>query len=171
MEKKVITFFLFFVLCAEVWALRVRPFSLPWMNGEGAPTYNSSQYPSGIFVVEAYFIKNAPRVNKLASDYKNEARVQVLDVGIDTSDLDYSMWIDQTEPNHPVLKDANRVLISQLGTRAYPSTYVLDCKGNVIANTVGAWNMAMATTIRQAVDKLLSEDCVADNSDLEALFE
>lgn len=157
---------------AVIWLLCMRysfgvsPFELPWMNHqEDGAIYRSNDYPTGIFVVEAYFRncpychQNAPKVNALASEFASEPRVQVLDVGIDRNDSDYDAWIAEHQPNHPVLKDEDRVLISQLGTTGYPSTYVMDCKGRVVAKTVGLWNVDMKNRITTAVNQLLGEPC------------
>jgi len=145
---------------------RVTPFSLPWMNAETTGTaYSSASHANGIFVVEAYFLgcpycnDNAPNVNDLTDKYASSDRVQVLDVGVDRSDADYEEWIRKHQPNHPVLKDAQRVLIKQLGTTGYPSTYVVDCKGNVVYKTSGVWNSAKKAAIHKAVDTLLAVDC------------
>ena len=146
----------------------VSPFELPWMNHTDSGTiYKSADHVSGIFVVEAYFLNcpycndNAENVNELADKYKSDSRVQVLDVGIDTSDSQYKTWINKHRPNHPVLKDSQRRLISQLGTSGYPSTYVLDCKGNVLTKTSGAWNSQKLNQITNAIEKLLKQDCKA----------
>lgn len=150
-------------------SLAVSPFSLPWMNGDDSPTYNSADHASGVFVVEAYFLgchycnENAPNVNALAEKFSGNDRVQVLDVGIDRSDSDYETWIAKHSPNHPVLKDASRELIKQLGTTGYPSTYVIDCKGNVAYKSSGTWSASKKQAIENAVQKLASEDCQADD--------
>lgn len=151
---------------ASVTAMAVDPFSLPWMNATTAnTTYSSSNYPNGIFVVEAYFEAcpycndNAANVNDLASKYANEPRVQVLDVGIDRQDSQYQQWISDHTPNHPVLKDADRTLIGQLGTTGYPSTYVLDCTGKVIYSHVGEWDSGDETDVENQINSLLNSTC------------
>ena len=144
----------------------VSPFSLPWMNSNPRSSYTSASHADGIFVIEAYFLgcpycnQNAQNVNDLATDYVTEARVQVLDVGIDRVDADYATWISRHSPNHPVLKDASRVLIRQLGTTGYPSTYVLNCRGEVkYSGEGGPWEAAEKAAIRAAIDVLLAEEC------------
>jgi peroxiredoxin len=151
---------------ASVTAMAVDPFSLPWMNATSAnTTYSSSNFPTGIFVVEAYFETcpycndNAASVNDLASHYANEPRVQVLDVGIDRDDSSYQQWISDHNSNHPVLKDAQRTLIGELGTSGYPSTYVLDCKMNVVYSHTGEWDSGDETDIETQVDALLKQTC------------
>lgn len=141
----------------------VDPFTLPWVNGaENQTTYDSTTHKNSVFVVEAYFLRcpycndNAPAVNDLAADYADEPRVQVLDVGRDTSDADYAEWIRRHSPNHPVLKDTRRTLLTQLGTSAYPSTYVLDCNLQVVYSTVGAWSQSTARTLRRVIDEQLA---------------
>lgn len=151
-------------------AFGVTPFQLPWMNSKTeVKIYDSSSHPNGIFVVEAWFNgcpychKNAPMVMDLAEKYSDEPRVQVLDVGVDRKDSDYQSWIAQHQPKHPVLKDSKRELIGQLGTTGYPSTYVIDCRGNVVAKTSGQWNSQKKATIQKAIDNLLKQDCQSDS--------
>jgi peroxiredoxin len=147
-------------------AFAVTPFELPWMNAsQPGTTYKSSDHADGIFVVEAYFRTcpycndNAPNVDALAESFANEARVQVLDVGIDRRDSDYKAWIREHNPNHPVLKDGSKELIGQLGTTGYPSTYVMDCQGNVVFQSSGSWSGSTESQIKNAVESLLKQDC------------
>ena len=142
------------------------PFNLPWMNhAQKDQVYSSTENPAGIFVVEAYFLNcpycndNAPDVDDLSKKYANEPRVHVLDVGVDRSDSQYAEWIKRHQPNHPVLKDAARALIGKLGTSGYPSTYVIDCRGNIKAQTSGAWDNAAKRKIQDAIDELLKQEC------------
>lgn len=148
-------------------AFAVNPFELPQMNHDQAGTlFKSTDHPNGVFVVEAYFLgcpychENAPNVDELAEKYANEPRVQVLDVGVDRQDSQYAQWIEKHQPNHPVLKDANRVLIRQLGTTGYPSAYVIDCKGTVLHKTSGVWNSSKKAAIEKAIAQGLQTVCV-----------
>ncbi len=146
----------------------VSPVELPIMNGEGG-VYKMTDHPEGIFVVEAYFLncpycnQNAPKVNDLATMFASDPRVQVLDVGVDRDNASYATWIQKHNPNHPVLKDSSRKLISQLGTSGYPSTYVINCKGQLIESTEGSWGDEEKQTIIEAVKKLQATDCHIEN--------
>lgn len=141
-------------------------FALPWMNSSQSDTYESRNHPSGIFVIETYYKTcphcndNAPNVNSLTEKYKNHSRVQVLDVGVDQEKSKYHAWIQQHSPNHPVLMDVSRKLTRELGTQGYPSTYVLDCNGQVKAETVGSWGTQERRKIENAIDALLQEQCM-----------
>jgi len=143
------------------WALAVTPFSLPWMNGTG--NYNSSDHPNTVFVVENYFLDcpycndNAPNIDQIASDFSTNARVQVLDVGIDKDDASYREWIQRHNPNHPVLKDAQETLTRQLGTTGYPSTYVLDTNLNVVYSHTGEFEQGDLNAVEQAVNNVLNQ--------------
>ncbi len=156
------------VLCVatQIYAAKVNPFSLPWMNQtEPGNMFNSADYSSGIYVVEAYFLtctycnNNAPQLDEVSQLFSDEWRVHVLDVGVDRTDPEYQDWIDRHHPNHPVLKDAQRKLIQQLGTSGFPSTYVLDCKGNVRFSTSGEWGDEEKRGVISAVRRLLDEYC------------
>lgn len=143
----------------------VSPFSLQWMNSSGRGMYNSADHRDGVFVVETYFLgcpycnENAPNVDALATAYNAQSRVQVLDVGIDRNDSDYATWIARHSPNHPVLKDASRTVVRQLGTTGYPSTYVLNCKGEVVFTSTGVWGQEEVAGLHAAIDGLLAQTC------------
>ena len=144
----------------------VSPFSLPWMNSSPRGDYVSASHTDGIFVLEAYFLgcpycnENAPNVDELATAYHNQTNVQVLDVGIDRADADYATWISRHHPNHPVLKDANRVVIHQLGTQYYPSTYVVNCRGEVVYSPeAGVWDTNVKAALHSAIDNLIAHPC------------
>lgn len=152
-----------------VFALTVQPFSLPQMNAEQQGTnYNSADHTSAVFVIENYFLNcpycndNAPNVDALAESYADNERVQVLDVGIDKSDAQYATWIEKHNPNHPVLKDSAKKLTSQLGTTGYPSTYVLDCNGNVAMKTTGVWSSSTKSKLKSKINSLLRRPCVRE---------
>ncbi len=148
----------------------VQPFSLPLMNASSgsSTSYTSTEHPNSVFVIETYFLNcpycndNAPNVDNLAAKYQSSPRVQVLDVGIDTSTSDYATWIDRHHPNHPVIMDAARKLIGQLGTSVYPSTYVIDCRYNVVKSTTGEWSGATETALTSAIDTAIQTDCSQD---------
>ncbi|NDC24626.1 MAG: hypothetical protein EB078_10985 [Proteobacteria bacterium] len=76
-------------------------------------------------------------------------------MGIDKGDSSYAEWIQRHQPNHPVLKDASRMLIRQLGTSTYPSTYVIDHKLNVVFKSSGVWSAKTEQAIKDAVEKAL----------------
>ena len=141
-------------------------FDLPWMNAnEAGATYNTANNTGTVYVLETYFLgcpycnDNAPNVDALAEEFAFDMRVQVLDVGIDQQDWQYEEWIRRHQPNHPVVKDVGRKVVKQLGTRAYPTVYVVDCKGNVAYKYEGAWGQSVKSTIRSKVKSLLAGQC------------
>lgn len=154
------------VLATSATSFGITTFQLPWMNHKVAGTvYNSADIKDAVIVVEAYFLNcpycndNAPNVDELATAFANEPRVQVLDVGIDKTDAQYKTWIAKHHPNHPVLKDDKRMLIRQLGTSGYPSTYIIDCKGTVRYTSTGVWGTAKERAIKDKVTEVLKETC------------
>ena len=157
-------------------ALAVTPFALPWMNhpeqtDQENVIFRSADHPNGIFVIEGYFRScglcnwNAVYINALATDYRNEPRVQVMDVGLDGPKRLYDAWIEETSPNHPVLKDVNRVLIGQLDFAAYPSTAIVDCRGNIRLKHQGYWgdNSTAPQEFRAKISEMLKETCIASD--------
>ncbi len=150
----------------------VKPFELAWMNAEKADTkYKSKDHPEGIFVLENYFLRcpycnyNAPNVNDLADKYKDDKVVQILDVGIDSSTNDYKTWISKHSPNHPVLKDATRLLATQLEIEGYPTTVILNCKMEEVYRTVGLWEESTIEEMHKTIDKLKEQKLCAPEDD------
>ena len=138
-------------------------FTLPIMNGDVGAMFTPKN--NSVLVVEAYFNacpychQNAPQVDDLASFYEKESRIEVLDVGVDRRDSDYTSWISKHQPNHLVLKDSDRKIISQLGTKSYPSTYILNCHGDVVFKTSGVWSKNTRQKIEDAIDAALDVMC------------
>lgn len=148
------------LLISSLGIAAIKPFSLPQMNPQG-PLYQSSDHPDSVFVIENYFIDcpycndNAENVDALAEEYKENARVQVLDVGIDRTVAQYEEWIRRHNPNHPVLNDGARKLTRQLGTSHYPTAYVVNSSGEVLLKTTGVWSTATKAKIRGAIETAL----------------
>lgn len=140
------------------------PFALPDMNAGGA-MYRSEDRKNAVYVLETFFLgcpychQNSPNVHELAESYKSEPRVQILDVGIDRQDGQYEAWIRAHKCQHPVLKDANRELVRRLGTQSYPSTYILNCRGELVYSSTGVWYQDTKRRIKMAVDKALETKC------------
>lgn len=136
------------------------------MNGAEEAAFNSSEYPYGVFVVEAYFLgcpycnQNTQNVDELADEYASQDQVHVLDVSIDCRDSDYRNWISRHNPNHPVLNDCGgrSLLKNKLNISSYPTTVVLNCKGEEVYRTTGLWAKKQKDQLKAAID-LAVEDC------------
>ena len=140
------------------------PFELPWMNHpEAGKIYRSSDYPGSVFVFETYFLQcpycnqNAVNVENLATAFAGDDRVQVLDLGRDTRGSDYDQWIARHNPRHPVLKDASRVLLNKFGTRLFPTTYVLNCRGELALMNEGLWSPGYKDQLVSQIRTLLKD--------------
>lgn len=141
--------------------------SFPWMNArEAGATYNMADYPNGVFVFEAFSLncswcnKNAANVDALADKYKDNARVQVVDLGIDTSNSYFTRWIQTHKPNHPVVKDQGRAVYNALKTQnGIPQVFVVDCNGTMIDNIVGYWSSTEKSRIDRAIARGLETTC------------
>ena len=154
--------FLFVLFSISSFAFSVQHFELPWMNNTSENSiYQTQKHPGAVWVLETFFLgcpycnDNAPQVNSLANHFKNDERVQVLDIGIDSSASSYAEWIRRHQPNHPVLNDSKRVVVRQLGTTSYPSTYVLDKNLKVIYKSAGVWSSKVEAQIKEAVERAL----------------
>ena len=154
------------LMSTAAFAAPIKPFALPQMNASPIGTsFTSASHPGRAWVIENYFNscsycnENAPQVNDLADFYKDNARVLVIDLGIDRQDAQYATWISNHAPNHPVLKDSSRSLTNQFGTTGYPSTYVMNCKMEVTWSHSGVWDAASLAEIKDKIDEALSVEC------------
>ena len=138
-------------------------FNLDVMNGAVGQKFNSKDYPNGVFAVEAYFLTcpycnyNAENVDELATHFKDNKNVHVLDVGYDCRASQYSGWVAKHNPNHLVLNDCGgKKLLGQLGVTSYPTFLVIDCNGNVVHRAGGVWNAATKLKIHTAIEKAVA---------------
>jgi thiol-disulfide isomerase/thioredoxin len=158
--------FVFACAMASNSAFALSAFEMPWKNADttGA-VYKSADHADGVFVLEffANFCgpcnQNAANVDEMAEFYAEQERVQVLDIGIDTSDTEISRWIAAHHPNHPVLKDVGRTLWKELGGQYIPTMVVTDCHGEIVFQHTGVWDSSVKRQIKAKVDGLLAETC------------
>jgi len=147
----------------ETAAQTISAFELPQMNNGGAMFRSVDN--QGVYLFESYFLgcpycnENAPNVNEMAASYSDNRIVHFIDLGIDRSNGQYDTWIANHNPNHPVLKDASRVVTNELGTTGYPSAYVVGCDMKVLYKTTGVWGSAEKAEIKAAIDNALQQDC------------
>jgi hypothetical protein len=146
-------------------ASTISPFNLPWVNNPARDTiYKTTDHADGVYVLEffANFCgacnENAENVDEMAADYADQARVQVLDMSLDTSDREIATWISHHQPNHPVLKGA-RTAWGQVGSQYIPTMLVTDCHGVEKFRYTGVWDSATKATIKAKIDALLAETC------------
>lgn len=139
----------------------INPFELPLMNGEPGAVYKTADHPGSIFVIENYFYncpfcqRNASNVNALQERFKDDARVQILDIGIDRKVSLYEKWIANFKPNHPVLMDSKASIARQLRVTGYPTTVILDSNLNVIYRAMGEWSDEEFDTLVEKIEALL----------------
>jgi hypothetical protein len=147
-------------------AASIPMYDFPLKNGESRDdVYKMSEHQNAVFVFEAYRLncgycnENADAVDDLAAEYSNNARVQVLDLGLDTSESDYAEWIARHRPNHPVVQDTGRRVYNALKTsNGVPQVFVVNCKGEMVGNHVGTWGGA-DKKIRSLVNRALGTTC------------
>ena len=148
-------------------AAKIAPASFPWMNaGRTGATYNMADHPNAVFVFEAFSLncswcnKNAANVDALATKFKDNARVQVIDLGLDTSDSYYSRWIATHKPNHPVVKDVGRKVYNALQVEnGIPQVFIVNCRGEREEVVVGYWGEAEKAQVEAAVNRALQTTC------------
>lgn len=148
-------------------ASKIAPSSFPWMNaGQAGTSYNMADHPNAVFVFEAFSLscswcnKNAPNVDALASKFKDNSRVQVIDLGLDTSDSNYTRWISTHKPNHPVVKDVGRKVYNALQVEnGIPQVFIVNCRGEREDVVVGYWGDAEKAQVEAAVNRALQTTC------------
>ena len=148
--------------------------SFPVMNGAVAgERYSLSDHPNKVHVFEVYSLhcgwcaKNAPQVAQMMNEYAAMAvgreqyeRVQFLDLGIDSNPRFYQFWVNRHKPPYPVVMDEGRRVYNTLKQRnGVPQTFVVDCNGDVVENTVGYWGERQKNALRTAIDKALEVSC------------
>ncbi len=147
-------------------ATTINAFSLPWINGPARDSmYQTGDHPDGVFVLE-FFANfcgacndNAVNVNTLADGYKDNARVQVLDMSLDTDPRETASWIANHSPNHPVVNDGAKTVWNQIDQQYIPTTVVMDCKGTVQFLHNDVWDATATQQIKDTVDGLLKQPC------------
>ena len=154
-------------LASTAFASQIAPTSFPWMNAKQAgSTYNMAEHPNAVFVFEAFSIncswcnKNAPNVDALATKFKDNARVQVIDLGLDSSTSAFTQWIQTHNPNHPVVKDVGRKVFNALQVEnGIPQVFIVNCRGEREDVVVGYWEAAEKAQIERAINKALETTC------------
>lgn len=146
-------------------AASIPMYDFPLKNSDSRDVYKMSEHKNGVFVFEAYRLscgycnENAPVVDALATEYAANARVQVLDLGLDTNDSEYAEWVARHNPNHPVVQDTGRRVYNALKTsNGVPQVFVVNCKGEMVGNHVGTWAGA-ESRIRGFVERALKTTC------------
>ncbi len=108
--------------------------------------YSSVAHPGAVFVLEMYFNgchycnENAPNVARLVEEFKDNPKVQILDVSVDCSEGDYDSWISKHDPAEPVLNDCAGSVNDALGVSSYPTTIVFAPNGQQAMRGSGVWS-------------------------------
>lgn len=138
----------------------------PLVSGAAGSMYRMADHPNGVFVFESFGLScgycnaNAPAVDRLANDYKANARVQVLDMSLDSNSAYHKEWIRRHSPNHGVIADTGHKVYNALRTEdAIPQVFVVNCKGQMVGTYLGAWDGSAEKKVRGYVEKALTTTC------------
>jgi hypothetical protein len=131
----------------------------PWKNGPTRDaTIDLNDLGNSVFVFEAFAnfcgacAENASNVDALATEFADDDRVQVMDLGLDDSEREYAAWIRAHNPNHPVVEDVGEAVWNSLSQSNYiPQVFVTDCEGTLLYSHVGGWNRTVKNEIRAAI--------------------
>ena len=161
--------FSFSVLSTAAFAAQIDPATtdFPWMNGPARDSrYKLADNVNKVHVFEAWSLscswcnRNAEQVVALAGEYAGDARVQFIDLGLDTSESSYVQWIQRHSPTYPVVKDLGRTVWSALQQdNGIPQTFVVDCAGHLVDYTIGYWGDSEKTTLRDAIARAKETTC------------
>lgn len=131
--------------------------------------YRMSDHVNAVFVLEAYSVNcgpcnsNAPNVKALAKKYEDNARVQVVDLGTDANESDYTRWISRHKPVHPVVQDVGRKAYNALKESNFiPQVFVVNCRGEKLYGHVGVWSESTKAAIDRAIAEGLETTCQED---------
>lgn len=132
---------------------------LPWLNGPARDArYKLADYPNTVHVFEAFSLscswcnRNADQVKAMAAEYVADERVQFIDLGLDADDRNIQRWIATHAPTYPVVKDVGRGVWTALQQASgIPQTFVVACDGSMIDGTIGYWDSAAKTKLRNAI--------------------
>ena len=80
-------------------------------------------------------------------------------MSIDRNDREIATWIRNHQPNHPVLKDIDRLIWTQVGEQFIPTVVVVDCRGQEHFRYSGEWDSTTKTRIHEVINELLTVDC------------
>lgn len=155
------------LFASSAFASKIAPMSFPWMNGpQSGATWNMADHSNGVFVFEAFSLncswcnKNAVNVDAIANKFKDNARVNVIDLGLDSSDSSYTRWIQTHKPNHPVVKDVGRKVYNALQVEnGIPQVFIVNCRGELEDVVVGYWESAEKAQVERAINKALQTTC------------
>lgn len=159
-----------FAVSSLAQAAKVIPANMefPLKNGAAGAVYRMTDHPDGVFVFESlglsctYCNQNAPNVDALATKYKSNARVQVLDMSLDSNESYHKEWIRRHNPNHPMIADVGHKVYNALkGEDAIPQVFVVNCKGEMVGTYLGAWNSSAIAAVNSYIEKGLKTTCVA----------
>lgn len=139
----------------------------PWKNGPTRDArYKMAEHKNTVHVFEAWSIncswcnRNAPQVKAMAAEYAPDARVQFIDLGLDTNDRDYQRWIQSHAPGYPVVQDAGRAVWNALMQQnGIPQTFVVDCTGKLEGFTIGYWGAEEKEALRDAIARAKDVTC------------
>jgi hypothetical protein len=140
---------------------------LPWKNAaDQGSILELGKKPNTVFVFEAYSLGchwcnvNAPKVQEMAKSYSGNERVQFIDLGLDTREIDYTRWISTHKPSYPVVQDMDGKIFSSLKQgNGIPQTFVVDCQGNLVVGTLGSWGEGEQEVIKNGITKAEETVC------------
>ena len=139
---------------------------LPLKNGAVGAVYKMADHPNSVFVFESYKLscvycnQNARNVDKLATEYAANTRVQVLDLGLDSADSDFAEWIRIHASNHPVVQDVGFKIFKALrSSNNIPQVFIVNCKGELAGTALGEWDAGAAASVRGYINTALKTTC------------
>lgn len=122
--------------------------------------YNSLEHDGAAFVIEFYFNgcpacnQNADNVKRLQNEYKNNPKVQIVELSIDCDDRQYRTWIANHSPIGPVLNGCNANIVDELNVSRFPTTVVFAPNKREAMRGIGVWRSSTYNNIKRYLDQV-----------------
>lgn len=135
-------------------------FTLEDMNN-GQASYDTRDYEGAAFVIEWYFAscpacnQNSGNVKRLQSEFRNNPKVQIVELSIDCQNSQYNSWISRHRPLGPVLYGCNQdELVRDMGVSRFPTTIVYAPNKREAMRGIGVWSRSQYDRIKRYLDQV-----------------
>lgn len=122
--------------------------------------YSSLAHPEAAYVIEFFFNscpacnQNAGNVKRLQNEYRNNPKVQIVELSIDCDSRQYRTWIGNHAPAGPVLNGCDANIVEELGVSRFPTTYIFAPSRREAMRGQGVWRSNTYNSIKRYLDQV-----------------
>jgi thioredoxin-related protein len=133
-------------------------FTMPDFNNDAE--YRSTDFDGSAFVIEFYFNgctycnQNAGNVKRLYEEFKENPKVQVIEITSDCQSWQHQDWLDRHDPQGPVLNGCNHNIFRRLGVSRFPTTIVFAPNKREAMRGTGVWSPANYQRIKNYLNQV-----------------